>query len=378
MIPSDVDGRTDPYNAAITWLGEPLRRRDEGPLAGRTILVKDLIDTAGIRTTYGSRVYADHVPERNAPVVERVLDAGAAIVGKANLVEFAWGVLGQNEWYGTVHNPVRPDRTTGGSSSGNAAAIAAGLCDLGIGTDTGCSVRLPAAACEIVGLKTRYGLVPADGVFPLCPSLDTVGPMARTVGDAAALWSALAARPVPEPCLDGRTIGLLRRAPNLADGRETETSDAAEAWVRRLEELGARVVEAEIPGPRANIWPVFDHEAARSHATTFPARADEYGSGIRAKLEAAQRVDGDAVVEGYRALLAWRGLEPEVDLYLSPCVAIDWPAEDADEPEVRLPLSSFMRWVNLLGWAALAIGNLQLIAPADETVLAAGLAWERG
>ena len=378
MIPPDVDGRSDPYNAAITWLDEPLRRTGGGPLAGRTLLVKDLIDTAGVRTTYGSRLYADHVPARNATVVDRALDAGAAVVGKANLVEFAWGVLGQNEWYGTVHNPARPGLTTGGSSSGNAAAIAAGLCDLGIGTDTGCSVRLPAAACEIVGLKTRHGLVPLDGVYPLCPSLDTVGPMGRTVADVADLWSVLAARPVPEPRLAGWTVGLLRRAPGLADGRETETSDAAEEWVRRLEELGARVVEAEIPGPRANVWPVFDHEAARSHADTFPARADEYGRVIRAKLEAAQRVDGEAVLEGYRALLGWRELEPEVDLYVSPCVAIDWPAEDAEEPDVRLPLSSFMRWVNLLGWAALAIGNLQLIAPVDEGVLAAGLAWERG
>jgi Asp-tRNA(Asn)/Glu-tRNA(Gln) amidotransferase A subunit family amidase len=368
----------DTFNAGITWLDEPLRRTEGGPLAGRTLLVKDLIDTAGIRTTYGSRVYADHVPDRDAIVVERVLDAGAAVVGKANLAEFAWGVLGTNEWYGTVHNPARPGRTTGGSSSGNAAAIAAGMCDLGIGTDTGCSVRLPAAACEIVGLKTRHGNVPLDGVFPLCPSFDTVGPLGRSVADVSVLWSVLSGMPVPEPGLAGRTIGLLRRAPNLADGRETEASDAAEAWVARLEALGARVVEAEMPGPPADTWPVFLHEAARSHAATFPSRADEYGRGIRAKLEAAHRVDSEAVYEGYRALLAWRRLVPEVDLYVSPCLAVDLPAEDADELEVRLPLSSFLRWVNLLGWSALAIGNLQLVAPADETVLAAGLAWERG
>jgi aspartyl-tRNA(Asn)/glutamyl-tRNA(Gln) amidotransferase subunit A len=368
----------DRLNAAITWLDEPLVRTDEGALAGRTMLVKDLIDTAGIRTTYGSRVYAEHVPARSATVVERVLDAGVSVLGKANLAEFAWGVLGTNEWYGTVHNPARLGRTTGGSSSGNAAGIAAGLCDLGIGTDTGCSVRLPAAACEIVGLKTRHGVVPVDGVYPLCPSFDTVGPLARTVGDVAALWSVLAGRPVPDPVLAGRTVGLLRKAPDLADGRETESSDAAEAWVARLESLGARVVEAELPGPPADTWPVFLHEAARSHAETFPSRADEYGRAIRAKLEAAHRVHTDRVLEGYRALLAWRRLVPPVDLYVSPCVAIDWPAEEADELEVRLPLSSFMRWVNLLGWSALAIGNLQLIAPADETVLAAGLAWERG
>ena len=370
--------RSDPLNAGITWLDEPLRRTTGGPLAGRTLLVKDLIDTAGIRTTYGSRVYADHVPDRSATVVERVLDAGASVLGKANLAEFAWGVLGANEWYGTVHNPARPGLTTGGSSSGNAAAIAARLCDLGIGTDTGCSVRLPAAACDIVGLKTRLGNVPTDGVFPLCPSFDTVGPMARSVADVATLWSVLTGCPVPEPRLDGLTLGLLRRAPSLADGRETEASDAAEAWVGRLEELGARVVESEIPPPRADTWPVFQHEAARSHAETFPSRADEYGRGIRAKLEAAQRVGTEHVLAGYRALLDWRCLVPDVDLHVSPCVAIDLPPEDADELDVRLPLSSFMRWVNLLGWSALAIGNLQLIAPTDEVVLAAGLAWERG
>ena len=373
-----MSSENDPFNAGITWLDEPLQERPDGPLAGRTLLVKDLIDTAGIRTTYGSRLYAHHVPERHATVVQRVLDAGAAIVGKANLVEFAWGVLGSNEWYGTVHNPARPGRTTGGSSSGNAAAIAGGLCDLGLGTDTGCSVRLPAAACELVGLKTRLGNVPIDGVFPLCPSFDTVGPMARSVRETGNLWSVLTGRALPEPRLAGLTVGLLRKAPDLADGRETEASDLAEAWVERLELLGARVVESALPGPPADTWPVFLHEAARSHADTFPARADEYGATMRVKLEAAQRVDADAVTAGYRSLLAWRQLEPDVDLYVSPCVAIDWPAEDADELEVRLPLSSFLRWVNLLGWAGLAIGNLHVVAPHDETVLAAGLAWEEG
>jgi Asp-tRNA(Asn)/Glu-tRNA(Gln) amidotransferase A subunit family amidase len=370
--------QADRWNAGITWLDEPLRRGGaSGPLAGRTLLVKDLIDTAGIRTTYGSQVYADHVPERNATVVDLVLDAGATVLGKANLVEFAWGVLGDNPWYGTVHNPARPGRTTGGSSSGNAAAIAGGLCELGLGTDTGCSVRLPAAACEIVGLKTRLGAVPIDGVYPLCPSFDTVGPMARTVDEVAVFWSVLSGRPIPEPRLEGLVVGILRRAPVLGDGRETEQSDAVDEWAGRLEALGARVVEAEIPGPSADTWPVFLHEAARSHAATFPSRADEYGSVIRVKLEAAQRVDPEAVEDGYGALLAWRQLVPEVDLFVSPCVAIEWPPEDADELDVRLPLSSFLRWVNLLGWAALAIGNMQLVAPADETVLGAGLVWER-
>ncbi len=373
-----TDGVRDDLNAGITWLAEPLRGASEGPLAGRTVLVKDLIDTAGVRTTYGSRIYGEHVPARHATVVERVLEAGGVVVGKANLPEFAWSVLGQNPWYGTVRNPVHPGRTTGGSSAGNGAALAAGLCELGIGTDTGCSIRLPAAACEVVGLKPRFGEVPVDGVFPLVPLLDTVGPMGTTVADVALLWSVLAGKPVPEPRLGGLTVGLLRQPPGIGDGRATERSDAAEQWVPELERLGARVVEASIPEPSANTWPQFQHEALRSHAATFPARADEYGDVMRVKLEAAQRAAPDAVAAAYRAIEEWRRFEPDVDLYASPCLGIELPPEDADELEIRLPLSSFLRWVNLVGWAGLAIGNLQLVAPASETVLAAGLALERG
>jgi aspartyl-tRNA(Asn)/glutamyl-tRNA(Gln) amidotransferase subunit A len=368
----------DDLNVFVTQLDEPLVGQAGGPLSGRTMLVKDLIDTAGIRTTYGSRLYADNVPKRHATVVQRVLDAGVTVIGKANLPEFAWSVLGQNPWYGTVHNPTHPGKTTGGSSSGNAAALAAGLCDFGIGSDTGCSIRLPAAACDVVGLKSRWGVIPMDGVFPLVPTIDTVGPMARSVEDVALLWSVLAERPIPEPSLAGLTIGLLRQPPALGDGRVTETSDLAESWVADLERLGARVIEARVPDPTADPWPMFLHEAARSHAKTFPSRADEYTDGMRVKLEAAQRVTPDAVAAAYDAIEAWRRFEPEVDLYVSPCYAIDLPAEDADELEIRLPLSSFLRWVNLVGWAGLAIGNLQLVAPHDEAVLAAGLAWERG
>jgi len=367
----------DPFNTAITWLDEPLLGAAEGPLTGRTLLVKDLIDTAGIRTTYGSRIYGDHVPDAHATVVQRALDAGAVVVGKANLPEFAWGVLGVNPWYGAVHNPLHPGKTTGGSSAGNAAALAAGLVDLGLGTDTGCSIRLPSAACGTVGLKPRWGHLPIDGVFPLVPTLDTVGPMGRSVEDVALLWSVLSGLPVPEPRLDGRTVGLLRRAPEIGDGRETESSDAADDWVADLERLGARVVESDVPAAPGDMWPLFLHEAVESHRDTFPSRAQEYGPVIRPKLEAGLLVEPEAVASAYESLHAWRETRPDVDLYVSPCIGIDLPPEDADENEVRLPLSSFLRWVNLIGWAGLAVGNMQFIAPEDETVLAAGLAWER-
>jgi aspartyl-tRNA(Asn)/glutamyl-tRNA(Gln) amidotransferase subunit A len=365
----------DPWNAFITRI-EPGEQRP-GPLSGRTLAVKDLFDTAGIRTTYGSKIYEDHVPQQNAVVVQRVLDAGAMLVGKTNLAEFAWGVLGQNDWYGTCRNPASPGLTTGGSSSGSAAALAAGLCDLALGTDTGCSIRLPAAACDVVGLKSQWGLIPMDGVYPLCPTLDTAGPMARSVEDVALLWSVLTGLAVPQPRLAGLTVGLLGQPPGIGDGRETETSDAAEAWVADLESLGARVVQARVPEPSANTWPQFQHEALHSHGATFPSRGEDYGYAIRRKLEAAQRAQPDQIAAAYRAIEEWRRYEPDVDVYVSPCYAVELPPDDADELEVRLPLTSFLRWVNLTGWAGLAIGNTQLIAPRDELVLAAGLAWER-
>ena len=365
----------DPWNAFITRVepGEP----HPGPLSGRTLAVKDLFDTAGVRTTYGSGLYAEHVPTRTAVAVQRLLDAGAAMVGKTHLPEFAWSVLGQSEWYGTCGNPARPGKTTGGSSSGSAAALAAGLCDLALGSDTGCSIRLPSAACEVVGLKSQWGLISMEGVYPLCPTLDTVGPMATSVEDVALMWSVLTERPVPEPRLASLTVGLLRQPPGIGDGRVTETSDAVDAWVADLERLGARVVEARVPEPSANTWPQFQHEALQSHASTFPSRADEYGHVMRIKLVAAQRATPDEIDAAYRAIEEWRRYEPDVDLYVSPCYAVELPVEDADELEVRLPLTSFLRWVNLIGWAGLAIGNMQLIAPRDEVVLGAGLAWER-
>ena len=365
----------DRWNAFITRV-EPAEPRP-GPLSGRTLGVKDLFDTAGIRTTYGSNLYGQHVPERNAVAVQRLLDAGAVLVGKTHLPEFAWSVLGANQWYGTCGNPAHPGRTTGGSSSGSAAALAGGLCELALGTDTGCSIRLPSAACETVGLKSQWALIPMAGVFPLCPTFDTAGPMARSVADVALMWSVLSGRPSPEPRLAGLTIGLIRQPPGIGDGRTTERSDLAEGWVAELERQGVRVVEARIPEPSANTWPQFQHEAARSHAATFPSRAEEYSALMRGKLEAAQRVRPDEVEAANRAIDEWRCFEPDVDLYISPCYAVELPPEDADEPEIRLPLTSFLRWVNLIGWAGLAIGNLQLIAPTDEVVLAAGLAWER-
>lgn len=365
---------TDRWHALITEV-EPAPARP-GPLHGLRLAVKDLIDTAGVRTTYGSRIYADHVPSRTASSVERLVAAGAVVTAKANLHEFAWGVTSQNPWYGTVENPRRPGRTAGGSSGGNAAALAGGLCDLALGTDTGCSVRLPAACCGVVGLKPSWGRVAADGVYPLCPSFDTVGPMARTVREVAAMWGALTGAPVPPPRLAGLRVGLLTRPPSVG-GPALPPNRAGERYVEQLEELGARVEEAVIPEPAHDTWPLFFHEAAEAHRETFPARADEYGENVRAKLELAQEVDPADVERARDAVAAWRRHVPEVDLYLAPVLGVEVPPVDCDELDVRIPATAFLRPFNVLGWAAIAIGDLQLVAPRDEPVLAAALALEQ-
>ncbi|HEY5296127.1 MAG TPA: amidase, partial [Gaiellaceae bacterium] len=158
---------------------------------GPRLAVKDLFDTAGVRTTYGSAVFADHVPSQTAEAVLRLEAAGWQNAGKTNLHEFAYGVTSQNLHYGVVPNPSFPGRTAGGSSGGSAAALAAGLVDGALGTDTGGSIRIPAACCGIAGLKPSFGLVPIEGVFPLAPSFDHAGPMARDVAGCIELMRAL-------------------------------------------------------------------------------------------------------------------------------------------------------------------------------------------
>jgi amidase len=191
------------------------------------------------------------------------------------------------------------------------------------------------------------------------------------------MWAVLAGAPVPEPRLSGLTVGLLTRPPSVG-GAPSPANRAAEGYVERLEALGARVVETEIPEPPADTWPLFFHEAAVAHRETFPARAAEYGDNVRGKLELAQAVEPADVERARDAVRAWREYRPTVDLYVSPVLGVEIPPVDCDELEVRIPLTAFLRPFNVLGWAAMAIGDLQLIAPRDEMVLAAALAWERG
>jgi aspartyl-tRNA(Asn)/glutamyl-tRNA(Gln) amidotransferase subunit A len=380
-----LEGRRD-LRAVITLCGEEAlaraRGRVSGRLAGVPLLVKDLIDTAGVRTTYASAIYAAHVPERTAPAVAALEAEGAVVVGKANADEFAWGVVGQNVHFGDVVNPRHPGRIAGGSSAGNAAALAADLVPLALGTDTGGSVRLPAAACGVVGLKPALGAISTAGVFPLAPSFDTVGPMARTVADCALAHAILTGGVVPEPQLRGRRVGVLTGPPDVTGAAgPPPRDDRAEAVAARLRALGAEVREVTLPRPPADTWPVFNADAATAHASTFPARRDEYGPTIRAKLDGALRVTPAERATAHAALVAWRERaqeDPAVDLIASPTSGLaELPPAGVDELDVRLPFSAYTRAFSLLGWPAIALGELQLAGRSADCVIAAALAVER-
>jgi aspartyl-tRNA(Asn)/glutamyl-tRNA(Gln) amidotransferase subunit A len=382
-----IAGRPE-LNAVITVCGDEALARARsgvgGALAGVPVLIKDLVDTAGVRTTYASSIYADHVPRRSAPAVRALEAEGAIVVGKANADEFAWGVCGQNSFYGDTVNPTAPDRVAGGSSSGNAAALAAGMVPLALGTDTGGSVRLPAGCCGVVGLKTAYGAVSKQGVYPLAASFDTVGPMGRTVADCALAHAVLTATEVPAPALDGLRVGVLTAHPALGPAEADltpERDDRALAYVDRLRALGAHVRELVLPVPAGDTWAVFYAEAAAAHAATFPARREEYGPLIRAKLDHAITVTAPQEQEGRRALERWRAVaarEPGVDLVLAPTLGYDeLPPAGVDELGVRLPFSAYTRVFSYLGWPAIAIGTLQLAGRDAQVVIAAALALER-
>jgi aspartyl-tRNA(Asn)/glutamyl-tRNA(Gln) amidotransferase subunit A len=325
--------------------------------------VKDLLDTAGVRTTYGSAVFADHVPAVSAPAVSLLEQAGWVTVGKANLHEFAYGVTSQNLHYGTVPNPVAPAATAGGSSGGSAAALAAGLADGALGTDTGGSIRIPAACCGVTGFKPTFGLVPADGVFPLAPSFDHVGPLARDVAGCAELMRALTPR-LALPAVDLSELSF------------------ASAWGP------VPVAATPIDLPTAeSVVPAFMREVGDVHRDLYPENAELYGENIRGKIERCIAV-GDGEYEaavraraGYveRALEALAGF----DLLVTPTLACPVPPADVVEVEIRAAMTRFTFPFDALGWPALALpwrgGSLQIVgrAGADALVLAAGLALER-
>lgn len=357
------------------WLARP-----DASGAGEPVAVKDLLDTAGLTTTYGSALFTDHVPAVSAEAVQRLEAAGYAVAGKTNLHEFAYGISSQNPHYGTVPNPVAPRRLAGGSSGGSAAAIAAGDVDLALGSDSAGSIRIPAAWCGVVGFKPSHGLVPVEGCFPLAPTFDVVGPMASSVEGCEAQLRALV--PEHEPAavesLEELEVGVawLDLAEPLVRERVAE---AAALFPRRRE------IELPLaPSNRAD----FMREAADVHRALFPGNEELYGENVRGKLERCLRVTDAEVAAAERDRVEYRERVLEaldgLDLLLTPTVPFVAPSADVDELEIRAAATSLTYPFSALGWPALALpcgqaeyglpASVQLAAPhgGDALVLGAG------
>lgn len=312
-------------------------RRGErgGPLAGVPLGVKDVFDSAGVRTTYGSPMFSGHVPEADAEAVRRARGAGAILVGKTQTHEFAWGITSVNEAMGTSRNPWAPDRISGGSSGGSAVALATGMVPLAMGSDTGGSIRVPSSFCGTVGFKPSYGRIDCGGLFPLAPSLDHPGPMARTPADAALLFGVLADPPPHDSAVGSEAADLHDTRIGLCDDLHLvpltpEVQDAFEAAVDAAAGIGAQLVEVTLP-EAAGAYDAFGQvqrcEALRTHtrAGLFPARRDEYGSDVRARLELATKttladyLEGAIQREHLRA--GFHRVFRQVDLVITPVTA---------------------------------------------------------
>ena len=361
--------RAADLHAFITVAGsqalERARTRPRGLLAGVPLVPKDMFDTAWIRTTRGSAVFEDRVPRRTAAAVSKLEASGAVVIGKANQHEFAWGVTSQNPRWGDVKNPRWPTRTPGGSSGGNAAALAAGLCTIGLGTDTGGSVRIPSACCGTVGFKPSKGKIDLRRCFPLAPSFDTAGPMARSVADCALVYSVLTGEPIPPARVRGLRVGVWHDLP---------TND-----LERWEELGAQLIKVVLPEPEVDPSLVFQVEAALTHRRLFPKQRARYGPDAQGKWDAAWRVPAMAYDAARRSLRRWRAslqAELNVDLLVGPTLGMEIPPADAYEPDIRDDVGRYTRVFSWLPWPAIAIGNLQIGGPSDARVLGAALAWE--
>jgi aspartyl-tRNA(Asn)/glutamyl-tRNA(Gln) amidotransferase subunit A len=341
-------------NAFITVMGdsalEDARRADaeiqrgewRGPLHGVPVALKDLIDTAGVRTTAASALYKDRVPAQDAEVVRRLRQAGAVIVGKNNLHEFAYGGSSLVSYFGDVHNPWDRGRIAGGSSGGSAAAVIAGLAYAAIGTDTAGSIREPAALCGCVGLKPTYGRVSGRGVIPLSSSLDHVGPLAATVADAAIVLQAIAGYDAGDittadvPVADyvaalredakALRVGVLRDY--FFDDLDAEVASAMEHALRGIATLVAEVkdVHLEVPTDRA----LQAAESYAFHAESVAKRPELYQPETLRRIRRGESVSAAEYIQRRRELdEARRGIGQifaEVDLLVTPTMPIPAPA----------------------------------------------------
>jgi aspartyl-tRNA(Asn)/glutamyl-tRNA(Gln) amidotransferase subunit A len=390
------------------------------PLFGIPISIKDNIWTRGIRSTAGSKILGEFVPAENSTVARKLDRAGAILLGKTNMNEFAYGITGGNAHYGPAHNPWGLDRIPGGSSSGSGVAVAAGLCAASVGTDTGGSIRVPSALCGTVGLKPTFGRVSSFGTMPLSPSLDHVGPIAHSVADAAILLGLIAGRDPLDPTSSPKPVddyrgALQKKSPRkirLGRPREhywerldPEVRRAADAAVRSMEKRGAVVREVSLPSLKESLDAATDvslAEALHVHeaAGYFPARAADYGEEVRQRIEAGRSVSAVRFLEGLdvrkRLLAEFDAAFQEVDAIVAPSLPVPAPligAEsvqiDGEEVGTRPAIVGHSRPANFTGLPAISVPcgftraglpvGLQFIGRAfdEATILRIAFSYER-
>ena len=327
---AEIAAKNPTLNAFITVLADDARAqaresdremnagRYRGPLHGVPLSLKDLLDLRGTTTTAASRVREGHIAQADAPAVARLREAGAVFVGKCNLHEFALGTTNEDSAFGAAHHPLDASRSPGGSSGGSAISVATGMAFASIGTDTGGSIRIPSAACGLVGLKPSLREVPTGGVVPLSPTMDHVGPLCRSVDDAALLFDVLrGAQPGGlRPASDARGVRLAIPRGYFFALLDQQVASSFDLACERLRNAGVILDDADIPHA-SDIAAVYLHivlaEAAAYHAKTLESRADEYTQPVRLRLEMGRYI----LAEDYiRALRGREVLRREVSAVL--------------------------------------------------------------
>jgi aspartyl-tRNA(Asn)/glutamyl-tRNA(Gln) amidotransferase subunit A len=379
-----------------------------GPMHGIPVGVKDIYWTEGVRTTSGSRVYTDFVPDRDSAAVARLREAGAYSIGKTGTVEFAFDPTGRNAHYGMPNNPWRLDRMPGGSSAGSGAGTAAGLFPISLGTDTGGSIRIPSALCGLTGIKPTFGLTSRFGVTPLSWSFDTVGPMARSAEDAAIALNVLAGYDPEDPGsahsdkvdymqgLDGGVRGLRIGVPReyVWDVIDPEMEAAFRKAMTDLEEQGAVVEEISLPELEwvpAIAAAMTTVEAATLLGDLARTRGDELDPLVLRRVQSGFFISGETYVQAARArVLFTRRMNAafaSVDLIATPTVAMPAPPQDAErmlvggvDTAVREALLRDTRIFNVSRLPAVAMPtgfssdglplSMQIAAPAFQDALA--------
>jgi aspartyl-tRNA(Asn)/glutamyl-tRNA(Gln) amidotransferase subunit A len=392
---SRIEATEPVLNSFITLLPEQARaaaaraERDiaagkyRGPLHGIPVGLKDLFKTGGMRTTSGSRLFDGFIPQQDCTVAQRFQQAGAILLGKLNMHQLAYGPTGENPDYGHMHNPWDPDRYAGGSSGGSGSATAAGQCTITMGSDTGGSVRIPAALCGIVGLKPTYGLVSRYGLTPLAWSMDHPGPMTRTVEDVALALNAIAGYdpqdvasyrgPIPDytAALADQITGLRIGVPReyFEAPLDAQVAQAVRRALEVLEELGAQVTEVSFPRfqqAQAISGTILMAEAAAAHRELVVRDGDKLYPPVRLRLEAGLFISAADYLKAQQARVLFdrdmRDLLQEVDLLAGPTEPVTAPPLLAEDVEiggqtvgVTPALTQYTRPYNITGFPAISV-----------------------